>query len=271
MPDQPSDQRVRDEKAMRPRSAARRAAALIGAPLAALAWLGSCTAAAAEHPDFSGVWGTYREAGAGRGFARGPTWSDLPLTSAARDKLEAYHALVDPTSDQPGAYCLGYGMPSAMLLSGGYPMQIVQTDDLILVVFEAYEEVRWIYLKNRVKETDLFPERDGYSFGHWEEDKLVVETTHLTESPDQRQFPHSDQARIVEEYQLTSTSDGRQVLVAQMTMTDPVFYTKPVTAEKKWQLRADARLLPYQCNEPTWEAHLQKLREQAASQPGTDR
>jgi hypothetical protein len=267
MPNQPSEPRLRDEKAALARSAASRRLALIAAGLGALAWLGSNAAASAERPDFSGVWGTYREPGADRGFRRGPTWSDLPLTSAARDKLEAYHALVDPTSDQPGAYCLGYGMPSAMLLSGGYPMQVVQTDDLMLVVFEAYEEVRWIYLKNRVKETDLFPERDGYSFGHWEGDKLVVETTHLTESLDQRQFPHGDQARIVEEYELTSTSDGRQVLVAQMTMTDPEFYTKPVTAEKKWQLRPDARLLPYQCNEPSWEKHLQELREQAENRP----
>jgi hypothetical protein len=46
-----------------------------------------------------------------------------------------------------------------------------------------------------------------------------------------------------------------------MTMTDPEYYTKPVTAEKKWAFRPDSRLLPYQCNEPEWEEHLETLRQ----------
>lgn len=223
---------------------------------------------AAEHPDLTGVWGTYREPGQARGPRRARAESTLPLRPAARAKVEAYHKLVDPTGDQPGAWCLGYGMPSAMLGSGGYPMQIVQHEDLILVVYEAYGEIRRIYLKNRADDKDLYAERDGYSFGRWEGAKLVVETTHLKESVDQRQFPHGDQARIVEEYELTTTDDGSKVLVAHMTMTDPEYYTEPVTAEKKWLLEPDTRLLPYECNEPSWEEHLEQLRQQDAGSSG---
>jgi len=149
-----------------------------------------------------------------------------------------------------------------MLGSGGYPMEIVQHKDLLVVVYEAHTEVRHIYLANRAKEGDLFPDRNGYSFGHWDGDKLVVETTHLKEAVDQGRYPHSDQAKIVEVYHLAASEDGTKVLTAEMTLTDPVFYTEPVKAVKKWQLKPGIRLLPYECNEPAWEDHLDQLREQ---------
>ena len=45
-------------------------------------------------------------------------------------------------------------------------------------------------------------------------------------------------------------------------MTDPTFYTEPIKAEKKWQFLPGVRLLPYECNEPLWEEHLEELRQQ---------
>jgi hypothetical protein len=228
--------------------------------------LGCGVAAAAEVPDFTGVWGTYREPGQ-TGFRRGGPPEELPLRAEARAKVDAYRALVAPTGDTPGGFCLGTGMPGSMLGSGGYPMEIVQHEDLILVVYEAHAEVRRIYINSRANEEDLFPDRNGYSVGRWDGDKLIVETTHLKEAVDQTRYPHSEQARIVEEYQLTTNDDGSQVLTAKMTMTDPGFYTAPVMAEKKWAFLPGIRLLPYECNEPLWEDHLQELRQ--GSKPGS--
>jgi hypothetical protein len=142
-------------------------------------------------------------------------------------------------------------------------MEIVQHDDIIVVIYEAHGEIRHIHINNRAPEEDLFPDRNGYSVGRWEGDKLIVETTHLKEAVDQRRYAHSAEARIVEEYELITNDDGSKVLVANMTMTDPVFYTAPITAEKKWSFLPGIRLLPYECNEPTWEEHLDSLREQA--------
>jgi hypothetical protein len=141
-------------------------------------------------------------------------------------------------------------------------MEIVQHDDLLLVVYEAHTEVRHIYLGERAKEQDLFADRNGYSFGHWDGDKLIVETTHLKEAVDQARYPHSDQAKIVEEYRLVKNDDGTKVLVANMTLTDPAFYTQPITAEKKWRYEPGVRLLPYECNEPAWDNHLEELAKQ---------
>ena len=231
------------------------------------ALLGLCVTAAAvaaERPDFTGVWGTYREPGA-TGPVRGAPQPPLPLKPEAQAKVDAYRALVAPTGDTPGGFCLGTGMPGSMLGSGGYPMEIVQHDDLLLVVFEAHAEIRRIFTDERAKESDLFPDRNGYSFGRWEGDKLIVETTHLKEAVDQARYPHSDQAKVVEEYHLVTNDDGSKVLVANMTMTDPTFYTQTITAEKKWLYQPGVRLLPYECNEPAWDGHLEELRQQQGS------
>jgi hypothetical protein len=223
---------------------------------------------AAERPDFTGVWGNYREPGAAggpqRGGAGGGQQPQLPLKPEAKAKVDAYRALVTPSGDTPGGFCLGTGMPGSMLGSGGYPMEIVQHDDVLVVVYEAHTEVRHIYITSRAKEGDLFPDRNGYSVGRWEGDKLIVETTHLKEAVDQGRYPHSDEAKIVEEYHLTTQDNGGKVLTANMTLTDPKFYTEPIKAEKKWQFLPGTRLLPYECNEPTWEEHLEQLRKEGA-------
>jgi len=217
-------------------------------------------ASGAEPPDFTGVWGNYRAPGAAAP-QRGAPQAPLPLRPEAKAKVDAYHALVDSRGDTPGGWCLGTGMPGSMLGSGGYPMEIVQHENLILVVFEAHAEIRRIYLGERANEGDLFPDRNGYSFGRWQGDKLIVETTHLKEAVDQGRYPHSENAKIVEEYSLVVNADGTKVLTSNMTMTDPDFYTQTITAEKKWQLQPGVRLLPYECNEPAWEEHLERLRQ----------
>ena len=54
------------------------------------------------------------------------------------------------------------------------------------------------------------------------------------------------------------------MLVAEMTMTDPEFYTAPVTAVKKWAKVPNGHLLPYECAEENWIKHLEQLEKKAA-------
>ncbi|HEU4688407.1 MAG TPA: hypothetical protein VFS23_08610, partial [Vicinamibacterales bacterium] len=64
---------------------------------------------AQQHPDFTGVWTTYNEPGAApAGRGGGPP---LPMKDEARRQVERYQAIVKPTGDTPGGYCLGTGMP----------------------------------------------------------------------------------------------------------------------------------------------------------------
>jgi len=217
----------------------------------------------AGHPDFSGVWAQYVESGQPR-FVRSGQVLDLPYTPEGRRKEDEYRALVAPNADNPGAHCLGYGMPQSMVFSGGYPMEIIQKADVIGIIYEAHNEVRHIYLDGRIiAPEDRIPSRNGYSAAHWEGDTLVVETTALREQEDES-YPHSDQAVITERYHLTARADGAKVLVNDWTLTDPAFYTRPVSAQKKWLLDPKGILLPYECNEEGWLDHLDALRKAKA-------
>lgn len=224
------------------------------------AMLLSVRGAIAGEPDFSGIWTWYATPGQ-PAFGR-PT-VDLPFTETARKKVEEYRALVAKDGDNPGGWCLGTGMPGSMLGSGGYPMEVIQRPEQITIIYEAHQEIRRIFIgEGRFPEADLFPDRNGYSAGHWEGDTLVVNTTHLKEQVDQT-YAHGAGAEIVERYRLARSEDGKPVLEAEMTMTDPEFYTQPVTSLKRWSPVPGGRLLSYECNEPAWEDHIEDLRKAA--------
>ena len=212
-------------------------------------------------PDFTGVWTDYvdpQQPAGGAGGLVTPTL-DLPFTADARRRVETFRALVAPTGDTPGAYCLGAGMPSVIFGGATYPMEIIQRPEQVTIIYELHNDVRRLYLGSRnVPEADRLPGRNGYSTARWEGDTLVVDTTKLFEQVDQR-YPHSDAARVVERYQLTKGARGERVLVIDMTMTDPGFYTKPVVGQKKWVEVPNGHLLPYDCAEEGWRKRLEQL------------
>jgi hypothetical protein len=225
----------------------------------------SAIRAAEPHPDLTGIWtwDTDIYPGAGRFVLVWP--ADPPFTKEAREKVAAYHALVAPTGETPSSFCLGSGMPASTLASGGYPMEIIQRPEQVTIIQEAHTEVRRIFVNQpRVPEDDLFPTRNGYSVGHWEGDTLVVETSNLQESVDQGSA-HSDAAHVVERFRLGRDAKGRKILTDQLTLTDPVFYTQPVTVTKTWiAMKKGGRMLDYECNESAWDEHLDQLAKKAA-------
>jgi hypothetical protein len=230
------------------------------AAVACATLLAGAAQAAGPPPDFTGVW--TNAGGPGIGGATGiAAQAPLPIRPEPKARVDAYQKLVAPLGESPGGWCLGYGMPSSMLSSGGYPMEIIQRPEQITIVYEAHNEMRRIYFGGRnAPDADRVPGRDGYSSGHWEGSTLVVETDNLVDQVDQR-WAHSDDAKIVERYHLEDKPDaqGRRILVADMVMTDPKFYTAPVTAQKKWAQVANGRLLPYECAEENWIKRLEEL------------
>jgi hypothetical protein len=246
--------------------------------------LGACllvisSAHAEERPDFTGIWrsarparppatatGNAAQANPPAATARNRGWPAVtPLKPEAKAKVDEYRALVAEGEHTPGEFCLGAGMPSSMLGSGGYPMEIIQRPEQITIIYEAHTELRRIYTGGqKFNLDDIFPSRNGFSIGRWEGDTLVVETSKLKEQVD-TVAPHSEQAHIVERYRMSKDESGRRILTAELTMTDPGFYTAPVTVTKTWQ-EADPGtfMIYYECNEPDWLDFLDKLREEAA-------
>jgi hypothetical protein len=217
--------------------------------------------AAASPPDLTGVWSSIGGATrAPAGGAPAPAQRS-PLRPEARQRHDAFNALVAPTGDTPGGVCLGAGMPGVLAGAGGYPMEIIQRPEQMTVIFELHGETRRIYFGARnTPEKDRVPGRNGYSSGRWEGDVLVVETTELVEQLDQRTTPHSEDAVIVERYRVEpADAQGRRVLVADVTMTDPKFYTEPVKLTYRWAQVKDGHLLPYDCNEEMWRDRLDSL------------
>lgn len=217
--------------ALRSRSAgAERAALAVGIALAA-SW--ACRAAAADDvPDLSGVW-----------LATSPRsiiTADMPeLTPRARADLDAFDPLDDPV-----IRCVMPGFPRSGLVI--YPFEIVQTDDLIVFLYEHFGMVRRIHLDGRRPPDFLPPARMGFSVGRWEEGELVVETTHvapgLLTGAGVRQY---GDLSVVERYRLV---DGGRGLEAHLTITAPATFTRPWPRRYAWALDPDGMIFEAVCD-----------------------
>jgi hypothetical protein len=229
--------------------------------LLALTWSITTTAAAAP-PDLTGIWTLNPDGKAGAALnGPGNFEATAPFTPLARRKLAEYHALVDPTGDSPGAHCVAAGMPAAVFLGGGYPVEFVQRPEQLTILYEAHHEVRRVFLdERRIDARDLVPTRGGTSWGHWEGNTLVVETIALAESIDQP-TAHGENARIVERY-TPVTEGGRRRLNVELTIHDPEFYTTPPKLTRQYTQLGEGRMLDYNCPDPDWEDHLDMLRRQ---------
>src|SRR6266851_2293462 len=97
-----------------------------------------------------------------------------------------------------------------------------------MVLYEVDNLHRQIFTDGRKlpKEFDL-PAFLGYSVGHWEGDRLVVETAGFNDKTvlDGMGHPHSDALRMVERYRRRDFGH----LDVETTFDDPKMYTKPFT------------------------------------------
>ncbi len=221
----------------------------------------NCTAAFAAPPDLTGIWTMQPDGKAGAALnGPGDFEKTAPFTAAARAKLAEYHSLVDSTGDTPGAHCVPHGMPLAVFLGGGYPVEFIQRPEQLTIIYETHNEVRRVFLDGRrLDAKDILPSRGGVSYGRFEEDTLVVETVGLKESIDQA-TAHSENARIVERY-TPKTSGGMRRLSVEVTIHDPAFYTTPPVIRREYTQLKEGRILDYNCTEPDWDEHLERLRE----------
>ena len=218
---------------------------------------------AAERPDFSGAWSSYR-GGGGAGAFTAPGGSGPKYTAEALKAREDYQSVIEGTDYSPGNACVGGGMPGSMLGSGGYPMEIIQRPEQVFVLYEAHSEIRRFYIGDEARDPEqFFPERNGYSTARWEGDRLIVDTTRLKTQVDSR-YPHSNQATIREVYYYDEPlPDGTPVLAAELTMTDPLWLEEPWTTIKRWQKMDDYHVLTYECTEPKWLDEMQMLYDEA--------
>jgi hypothetical protein len=188
----------------------------------------------------------------------------LPLTAYGKTRRDAYTRLTQGTDESPGNACVGTGMPGSMQGAGAYPMEIFQRPEQINITFEAHNEVRRVFFGDRnAPKEDRIPSRSGYSEGRWEGNTLVITTDNLVDQVDQS-YPHSDEATIVERWTMEGKdAQGRRIMLVEMTMTDPKFYTEPVKLTKRFAEVPNGRILPYECTAETWYDRVEALAKKA--------
>ncbi len=171
-----------------------------------------------------------------------------PWGKELRDQRAAANA-----KDNPDANCMPMGF--LQFHQQPQPRKIIQTDQLILIEYEANYGLRHIYMDGRElpPQGEVQPWWYGYSVGHWDGDDLVVETNNLRGAEDGpfdgwldvNGSPYSREAKIIERFRRPTYTH----LQIDFTIDDPKSYTRP------WTVRVDQRLLPDQeliefiCNE----------------------
>lgn len=235
--------------------------------LCLLAMGGEAVAQTTAPADFSGVWMAFAvENPDGGGNA--PRYSE-----AGRAALDAFAAQFHEIPET-GAACVGTGMPSVMLSTVSYPIELVQIASRIVMVAELETQIRRVYLDGREHPEDFLPTSVGHSIGTWEGETLVIDTALLEEWP-LRPWPRSDATRIVERVRLTKLADvdarptgfvasveapvNDDVLVFDITVTDPSLYDGPQRRIAYYQRMSDSATLEYACSKGLW---LEQLEEQ---------
>lgn len=182
--------------------------------------------------DLTGVWQATSPRSAGG--ANRP-----PLTAQAQADLDAYDALDDPV-----IRCVPPGFPRSGLII--YPFQIVQTDELILFLYETFGMVRRIYMDGREAPAYLPAERSGYSTGHWDGKDLVVQTTNVASGllNGGGVFQYGD-VEVVERYRLANDGD---VLEADVTITAPQTLQGPWSRSFTWELDREGMIFEWGCD-----------------------
>jgi hypothetical protein len=127
------------------------------------------------------------------------------------------------------------------------PHKIVQTSELIVIMYELFGGHRQVYLDGRKLPVDPQPLWLGYSVGHWEGQTLVVDTTGFNDKSwlDGFGHPHSEDLRVTERF--TRRDFGR--MDVQVTIDDPKTFTKPFGIAFTERLVADSDVGEYFCVE----------------------
>jgi len=145
--------------------------------------------------------------------------------------------------DIPSTHCLPLGVP--LMDVAVFPHKIVQSKDLVLVLYEEMSMFRQIYTDGRTLPVDPEPAYVGYSVGRWEGETLVVEAAGFKNGGwlDAFGHPHSDAMKVTERFRRRDFG----TLELQITIDDPKFYSKPFTLTSTQRLLADTDLIETFC------------------------
>jgi hypothetical protein len=210
---------------------------------AALAQRGNAAPAAIvphDPHDLNGVW-LSGGGGGGAAAAGAPqpmtqwTREPLPLTAEGKAKMDSNKSGKGPRAVMPalGNDLLGDANPPGIMrtLVYGRPFEWIMTPNKAVMLIEWAHFWRQVWTDGRKVPEDPDPLWYGHSAGRWEGDTFVVDTVGLDSRAwlDEWGTPFSEETKIVERWRRLN----RDNLELQITVTDPKYYTKPWTSDKR--------------------------------------
>jgi hypothetical protein len=170
---------------------------------------------------------------------------DLPFKPDALALMQKRRA--DNSKDNPDAHCLPMGF--MQFHNHPEPRKMIQTPGLLVIIYEANEGLRQVFMDGRKlpNRDDVEPWFYGYSVGHWEGDDLVVETTGFNDGQwlDVRGSPMTDAAKVTERFRRPNYGN----LEITITVDDPKAYTKPWTVKVNQRIMPDTELIEFICQD----------------------
>jgi hypothetical protein len=174
----------------------------------------------------------------GGGFKDGLPFT--PWAAALRAERKNNHA-----KDNPDAHCLPMGL--TQLHMHIQPRKVIQTEQEIVLLYEANGNTRQILLDGRTLPKDATPWWYGYSIGYWEGDALVVETNGFRDDVwlDVDGSPLTSSGKITERWRRPKFG----LMQVDLTIEDPKSYTRPFTVRVNHRLMPDTELMEFVCEE----------------------
>jgi hypothetical protein len=141
-----------------------------------------------------------------------------------------------------GALCLPPGVPNATMMP--YPLQIVQREDMLVILYEAYNLFRIIPIGVEQPE-DLDPTWMGHSVASWDGDTLVVDVTGFNDRTQIAGNRHTEAMHVVERYRRTSYD----TIEYEASVEDPNVFAEPVRYAGDLILHPEWEIGEYVCTE----------------------
>jgi hypothetical protein len=169
-----------------------------------------------------------------------------------RQDIAAYRAAHNFDSAQDMSLserCILWSSEGPPMVPLGYNsnLQIMQTDSHVVILMEMIHDARIIPLMDEPPASVNIPQWFGNSWGHWEGDTLVIETTGYNGKAPisaSRNVPLSQNARVEERI----TRIDRNTLKYAFTVSDPSLWESSFSGEYPMD-RIDGPMFEYACQE----------------------
>src|SRR5579863_8595020 len=168
---------------------------------------------------------------------------DAPMRPEAAERLRQRRSQGPIINTE--SHCLPMGIPRADLIT--VPFKIIQAPKEVVILYEGDNTHRHIHTDGRKLPADPDPTWLGYSVGRWDAGALVVETAGLNDKIllDAFGHPRSESTHMTERFRRRDFGH----LEIELTIDDPVNYTKPFTIKFTTRLHPDTDVQEAFCTE----------------------